>query len=489
MLLENGWLDTGDLGYLVDGQLVITGRSKDLIIVGGRNIWPQDLEWAVEHLEGVRAGRRRRVRGQPRRRQRACGGGGRSAALHEPRAQDQLRRGGGGGACGEPRGVECEVVLAPTALADLHHLGQAQPGRGQGGLSERRHPRHRGRAGRADAGASASGSLSRAEAAGRRRRMPATDRGHRCDRLRRAARGRAALRAGGQHGAGPGTAATHPHSQRWVSTSIRGALDDERGARARWSTAPTAVVHVAGVDPGARPATTFDAVNAGGSARLGRRRGRAGRDGRCCRCPRSPRASPRISPYAASKAEGERLALALADRAAGRRRPAAGGLRPGRPCHTAALRAARAGAGCCTRAVPRRGSPCSTSRISPGSLVRPACAIRDGRYDPRAGRRAGRRLRLGRVWRRSRSRGSARRVRLIRLPRAALPWRRRLAERSRRGGGPPPILSPRQGRGAFHRDWVCDTRGHGVVTGWRPRIGFDDGLAARSPGTAQAGWL
>ena len=35
---------------------MITGRSKDLIIVGGRNIWPQDLEWAVEHLEGVRAG-------------------------------------------------------------------------------------------------------------------------------------------------------------------------------------------------------------------------------------------------------------------------------------------------------------------------------------------------------------------------------------------------------------------------------------------------
>ena len=56
VLLENGWLDTGDLGYLVDGQLVITGRSKDLIIVGGRNIWPQDLEWAVEHLDGVRAG-------------------------------------------------------------------------------------------------------------------------------------------------------------------------------------------------------------------------------------------------------------------------------------------------------------------------------------------------------------------------------------------------------------------------------------------------
>jgi fatty-acyl-CoA synthase len=53
---EDGWLDTGDMGYLVAGELVITGRSKDLIIFNGRNIWPQDLEWAVEKLDGVRPG-------------------------------------------------------------------------------------------------------------------------------------------------------------------------------------------------------------------------------------------------------------------------------------------------------------------------------------------------------------------------------------------------------------------------------------------------
>jgi fatty-acyl-CoA synthase len=56
VITADGWLDTGDMGYLVDGQLVITGRSKDLIIFNGRNIWPQDLEWAVERLDGVRSG-------------------------------------------------------------------------------------------------------------------------------------------------------------------------------------------------------------------------------------------------------------------------------------------------------------------------------------------------------------------------------------------------------------------------------------------------
>jgi fatty-acyl-CoA synthase len=53
----DGWLDTGDLGYVVDGQVVITGRAKDLIIVNGRNIWPQDLEWTMEAaVLGLRSG-------------------------------------------------------------------------------------------------------------------------------------------------------------------------------------------------------------------------------------------------------------------------------------------------------------------------------------------------------------------------------------------------------------------------------------------------
>ena len=57
VLNGDGWLDTGDLGYLIDGELVITGRSKDVLMVNGRNVWPQEIEWSVEaHVDGVRTG-------------------------------------------------------------------------------------------------------------------------------------------------------------------------------------------------------------------------------------------------------------------------------------------------------------------------------------------------------------------------------------------------------------------------------------------------
>ena len=52
----DGWLNTGDIGYLVDGVLTITGRKKDLIIIHGRNIWPQDLEHIAEAEPEVRSG-------------------------------------------------------------------------------------------------------------------------------------------------------------------------------------------------------------------------------------------------------------------------------------------------------------------------------------------------------------------------------------------------------------------------------------------------
>ncbi|OMQ41119.1 fatty acyl-AMP ligase [Pseudomonas putida] len=54
--LRDDWLNTGDLGYLSRGELHITGRHKDLLIVRGRNIWPQDIEYLVESAPELRPG-------------------------------------------------------------------------------------------------------------------------------------------------------------------------------------------------------------------------------------------------------------------------------------------------------------------------------------------------------------------------------------------------------------------------------------------------
>ena len=54
---KDGWLDTGDAGYWLEDQLVVTGRFKDLILWHGRNIWPQDIEWAAQAAAPHRCGR------------------------------------------------------------------------------------------------------------------------------------------------------------------------------------------------------------------------------------------------------------------------------------------------------------------------------------------------------------------------------------------------------------------------------------------------
>ena len=53
---DDGWLDTGDMGYMSGGYIFIVGRAKDMIIINGRNHWPQDIEWAVEQLPGFKSG-------------------------------------------------------------------------------------------------------------------------------------------------------------------------------------------------------------------------------------------------------------------------------------------------------------------------------------------------------------------------------------------------------------------------------------------------
>lgn len=56
VLSPDGWLDTGDIGYRIGRRLFVTARSKDVIIINGRNIWPQDLEHLADDMPGVRQG-------------------------------------------------------------------------------------------------------------------------------------------------------------------------------------------------------------------------------------------------------------------------------------------------------------------------------------------------------------------------------------------------------------------------------------------------
>src|SRR5581483_8509842 len=55
--IRDGWLHTGDLGCVSNGELFVCGRAKDVIIANGRKFHPQDLEWALEAVDGLRRGK------------------------------------------------------------------------------------------------------------------------------------------------------------------------------------------------------------------------------------------------------------------------------------------------------------------------------------------------------------------------------------------------------------------------------------------------
>ena len=109
VMKPGGYMDTGDLGYMLDGEIYITGRAKDLILHHGRNIWPQDIEWAVEKLEMVRSGDVAAFSVEQE------DGAERvvvlvQCRLREPEKIAQLRR-EARAAVHEALGIDCEVVL------------------------------------------------------------------------------------------------------------------------------------------------------------------------------------------------------------------------------------------------------------------------------------------------------------------------------------------------------------------------------------------
>jgi fatty-acyl-CoA synthase len=107
----DGFLDTGDMGYLLNGEVVITGRVKDLILHNGRNIWPQDLEWAAESNAPLKSGEAAAFAVEDE--------NGNDAVvvlveckLTEPGQQEALRR-AVHTSVHQVAGVDCKIVLVP----------------------------------------------------------------------------------------------------------------------------------------------------------------------------------------------------------------------------------------------------------------------------------------------------------------------------------------------------------------------------------------
>ena len=140
---DDGWLDTGDMGYMSDGYLYIVGRAKDMIIINGKNHWPQDIEWAVEQLPGFKSGDIAAFAIT------TPGGEETPAVLVQCRTSDAEERGRLRDTIRERvrsiTGMNCVDRAGPAAHPAAHQLGQAQPRQGAQPLSLRRDPalRHR----------------------------------------------------------------------------------------------------------------------------------------------------------------------------------------------------------------------------------------------------------------------------------------------------------------------------------------------------------
>ena len=144
----DGWMKTGDLGYLVDGSVFICGRQKDVIIINGKNYYPQDLEWVASRVEGVRTGN---VAAFPTFKR----GIDREAVVVVAEAKSME---GADALATTIRGeiqravgiVVDEVVIAETGTVPKTSSGKIQRVEGAGALRERRIEEERSRRGRRD---------------------------------------------------------------------------------------------------------------------------------------------------------------------------------------------------------------------------------------------------------------------------------------------------------------------------------------------------
>lgn len=265
---------------------------------------------------------------------------------------------------------------------------------------------------------------------------------------------------------------------------IRGDLADEPALETLVDGA-TAVVHAAGVVRAADVATFFT-VNAHGSGRIA---AAASRQPGCRLLQVSSLAAraSAVSPYAASKAEGEAEALGLADRlqVVVVRPPAVYG--PADRATLPLLRGLNRG-----WLVHPHNPGGRFSLIYVKDLARllgdlladppPSGTILEP-DDGRAGGYSWADLAMVAQQR------LAHRVRRISVRRLPLNMAARLAEWHGRSVAQPPILSRGKIAELYHCDWVSDTRGMAVVTGWRPQVEFGDGLTASLQWYRQAGWL
>ena len=241
MIGDDGFLDTGDMGYWLDGEIVITGRVKDLILHNGRNIWPQDIEWAAEHIEPLKDGDVAAFAVE--------GDDGDDdvvvllqCRLNAAEEMEALRR-KVGAAVHQAAGVECRIVLVPpkslpyTSSGKLSRAGATRASYLAGEIAEIA----------PEAPAASSGPKSGSKRPSEGKSMTKTHRDHGRDRIRR----QDAVRRGAARAASRafGALARDPAKLGGIE-SMKGDLGTSRSTRTLMAGADMAV-HIAGAIVGA----------------------------------------------------------------------------------------------------------------------------------------------------------------------------------------------------------------------------------------------